>query len=81
MRSTSEVLREAVASLSEAEAAKALDYIRRLRADDQDHVLRDLLSGDPAIHAPDKPFAPLPPVEPVRGAGIPASELLVRDRR
>jgi hypothetical protein len=81
MPSASEVLRETLASLSEADAAKALDYIRQLRGQDPNRALRDLLAGDPAIHLPDRPFAPLPPVEPVRGAGLPASELLVQDRR
>jgi hypothetical protein len=81
MGSAWETLRETVASLSEAEATKALDYIRRLRGEQPDRGLRDLLAGDPAIHVPSTPFARLPAVEPVRGAGIPASELLVRDRR
>ena len=81
MGSAWETLRETVASLSEAEATKALDFIRRLRGEQSDRGLRDLLAGDPAIHVPSAPFARLPAVEPIVGAGVPASELLVRDRR
>lgn len=81
MSSAWETLRETVASLSEAEAAGALDYIRRLRGAETNRPLAALLAGDPSIRLPDRPFAPLPPVEPVRGSGIPASDLLIRDRR
>lgn len=81
MGSAWEGLRDTVASLSEAEAGKALEYIRRLRGERPEHALAGLLAGDPAIHAPNTPCAPLPVVEPIRGADIPASELLVLDRR
>lgn len=81
MGSAWETLRDTLASLSEAEASKALDYIRRLRGDSQERALADLLSDDPTIRLPNAPFAPLPAVEPIHGAGLPASELLMRDRR
>ena len=81
MSSAWETLREAVASLSEAEADKALDYIRRLRGELPDRELAELLAGDPAIQVPSDAFARLPAVEPVCGTGVPASELLVQDRR
>lgn len=81
MGSATETLRDTVASLSEAEAGKALEYIRRLRGEQPERALADLLADDPAIRVPNTPYAPLPAVEPIRGAGIPASELLVRDRR
>jgi len=76
-----ETLRDTVTSLSEAEAAKALEYVQRLRGGQPERTLDQLLAGDAAIHVPDEPFAPLPPVEPIQGAGMPASELLIRDRR
>jgi len=81
MSSVRETLRETVASLSETEAARALEYIQRLRGGAPNRQLANLLAGDPAIHVPDEPFAPLPPVTPVQGSGSPASELLIRDRR
>jgi hypothetical protein len=81
MASASEKLRETIESLSETEAAKALDYIRSLRREQPNRALGALLSGDPSIHLPAMPYAPLPPIEPVHGSGIPASELLIRDRR
>jgi len=81
MSSAREALRETVECLSETEAAKALEYIQRLRGRALDRELGNLLAGDPAIHVPDEPFAALPLIEPVQGVGIPASQLLVRDRR
>ena len=81
MSSALETLRETVASLSEAEAAKALEYIQRLRGGPPSGEWIDVLARDPTIRVPDEPFARLPPVEPVQGAGIPASELLIRERR
>jgi hypothetical protein len=81
MGSAWETLRETVASLSETEAVQALDYIRRLRGAETNRPLAALLADDPSIRLPDRPFDPLPPLEPARGSGIPASELLIRDRR
>ena len=76
-----ETLRETVASLSESEAAKALEYIQRLRDGTRDRELVNLLGGDPAIRLPVEPFVPLPPVKAVKGTGIPASEMLIGNRR
>ena len=81
MSSALETLRETVASLTEVEAVKALEYIQRLRGGARNRELVNLLGDDPAIRVPDEPWAPLPPVKPVEGAGIPASEQLIRDRR
>ena len=75
MESSRETLRQTVASLSESDAAKALAYIKSLRTQPA------LVISDPSIHVPDQPFAPLPPIQPVRGTGAPASEILIRDRR
>ena len=81
MGNACETLREIVTTLSEAEASNTIEYIAQLRAEQPDPILADLFAGAPYIHVPNKPFERLPPVEPIRGSGIPASELLVRDRR
>jgi hypothetical protein len=81
MATASEKLRQTVESLTETEAAQALDYIRSLRRHESNHVANALLSADPSFRVPDSPYAPLPPIEPVHGSGVPASELLLRDRR
>jgi hypothetical protein len=81
MSSARDALHEAVATLNEAEAARALQWIKKMRGAGQRQILVELLAGDPAIHVPEDPFAPLPSIEPLAGDGIPASELLVRDRR
>jgi len=81
MGSARETLRDAVASLSEAEASKALEYIRRFRHDDPEREVAELLAGDATIRVPKTPRTPLPAVKPIRGKGTAASELLIRDRR
>lgn len=80
MASSLDTPRETVASLSENEAAMTLDYLRRLRSRRAETGFAELLAGDPAIRMPGAPCERLPEVQPVNGAGIPASEMLVQDR-
>lgn len=81
MESAREILREAVAAMSEAEARQALQYLRRLRRGSTQNPLGRLFADDATIGVPELPCGPLPDVEAVRGLGTPASELLIRDRR
>ena len=76
-----ESLREEVGTLSESDAMQALNYIRDLRKPRLGLSLAELLAGDPAIHVPPGPAVPLPAFEPAIVTGIPASELLIQDRR
>lgn len=39
------------------------------------------LEGDPTFRVPQKDLGPFPNVKAVKGKGIPASELLVKERR
>lgn len=81
MNSVRETLRSTVASLTDAEATKALDFIKRLRDGHPEPTLAELLADEPAILVPPEPFMPLSALEAIEGSGAPASELLVRDRR
>jgi hypothetical protein len=81
MENAREILREAVAVMSEAEARQALEYLRRLRRGSVQNPLGRLFADDAAISVPELPYGPLPEVEPLSGRGTPASELLIRDRR
>lgn len=81
MSTARETLRETVGSLTEAEAAKALEDIQRPRGVARNRDLAALLGDDPAFRLPDEPAIPPPAVEPAAGTGIPASKTLVRNRR
>ena len=80
MGSASEILKETVSSLSETEAARILDYIRGIRGGENGE-LNILLAGQPGMRPPITPHVPLPSIDPIHGTGVPASELLLRDRR
>lgn len=79
MGSIQEDLRTSIETLSEAEAARAMEFIRRLHGGRESAL--DLLVRDPDIRIPPVEAGGFPPVEPIRGEGMPASRLLIEDRR
>jgi len=81
MNSVKESLRNTIEVLSDEEARQILEFIQRLRTtSDVSPTLRRLAS-DPAFEVPSEPLGDFRVVEPIRGKGIPASRLLVEDRR
>ena len=82
MASAKEILVQEVEQLSEKEAQDVLDLLRRKNPP---KLTREELikraAGHPGIHAPDLNARPFRKVEPIECPGIPASELLIRDRR
>ena len=76
-----QTLLHAVKDLSEDEAQKAMAYIEALRRNAELARLHERLGGRPDISLPAPQVGGFPDVEPIRGKGVPASELLVRDRR
>ena len=81
MSPVKESLVQAVQGLSDEEAQRALAYVESLHAKDALGRLRARLAGHPAITLPAVDRIEFRHVEPIQGKGIPASELLVRDRR
>ena len=73
--------RQAIESLSDEEACKLLELANALRVPATASRLRQLFGGDPTFELPPEDSSGFPPVKPVRGKGIPASKLLIRDRR
>jgi hypothetical protein len=61
------------------EAARTVEFIRRLRGSPESAV--DLLVENPDIRIPPVETRGFAPVEPIRGEGMPASRLLIADRR
>ena len=81
MNPVKESLRDTIELLSDEEARQILDFIQRLRTTrDVSPTLRRLAS-DPAFGVPSEALGHFRVVEPIRGKGIPASSLLVEDRR
>jgi hypothetical protein len=81
MSPTKESVVQAVLELPEEDARKALSYIRSLHAGRERGRLRARLATHPAITLPSDDSGGFSDVAPVQGKGIPASELLVRERR
>lgn len=81
MGSVKEELRRTIEALSEGEAARAMEFIRRLREGVSRKDALDLLARNRDITVPTTAASGFPPVEPIHGEGIPASRLLIEDRR
>ena len=89
MPSEKEILVQQVESLSEEDAREVLELLRTKKkatvTPARPKLTREELirraAGHPGIHAPDPNAPPFRRVEPIECPGIPASELLIRDRR
>jgi hypothetical protein len=89
MTSVRELLVREVERLSEEDAHEVLELLKRkqatgIRPEKAKLTREDLIrraAGHPGIHAPDPTAPPFKKVEPIECPGIPASELLIRDRR
>jgi len=75
-----ESLVESVKALSDDEARQTLDFIHALRRRKDLGELRRRLAGRPGYRLPSPEHSDFPPVEPADTTGIPASELVIRDR-
>jgi hypothetical protein len=81
MGSVKEELRTTIETLSEADAARAMEFIRRVLGRVRGKDALDLLAQNRDIAVPTTTNGGFAPVEPIRGEGIPASRLLIEDRR
>jgi hypothetical protein len=88
MASAKEILFQEVERLSEEDAGRVLELLRSTRtaaATERPDLTRQELirqaSGRPGIRPPDPDAPPFRKVTPITCPGIPASELLIRDRR
>jgi hypothetical protein len=89
MTSIRELLVREVERLSEEDAREVLDLLKRkqvagiglriARPTREDLIQR--LAGHPGIHVPDPGAPPFEKLERIATRGIPASELLIADRR
>lgn len=80
MNSTREQLYNKIEMLDDEEIIKVLEFTQNLRKGKKGSLTLKRLADNPTFHVPQVP-GNFPEVEPVHGKGIPASELLVEDRR
>jgi hypothetical protein len=80
MPSAKQLLHEKIDQVSEEDAREVLELLRTKKNPTREELIRRA-AGHPGIHAPDPNAPPFRRVEPIECPGIPASELLIRDRR
>jgi hypothetical protein len=89
MASAKEILAQEVERLSEKDAQEVLDLLRTKNTGavtpERPKLTREELikraAGHPGIHAPDPNAPPFEEIEPIETRGIPASQMLIADRR
>jgi len=81
MISVKEALRNTVDLLTEEEAYQVWKFTQRMQKQPKVSLTMQRLASDPAFRMPAKGPGPFRRVEPIEGKGIPASKLLVEDRR
>ena len=81
MSSAKDMLRQAIEALTEDQARQVLGFIHGFRRKSDLERIRKAVGNDPAIELPAHEPPEHQPFDPVKGTGIPASKLLVNDRR
>ena len=88
MASMKEILVQEVERLSEEDARQVLELLRTTKTAGATHrpkLSREELirraAGHPGIHPPDPDAPPFEKVEPIETRGVPASQMLIADRR
>jgi hypothetical protein len=84
-----EILVQEVARLSDEDAQEILELVRTKKkgavTPERPKLTREELikraAGHPGIHVPDPDAPPFEKVEPIETRGIPASQMLIADRR
>ena len=80
MDSTKELLYDTIKILNDEEIIKVLEFARNLKEEKKGSLTLKRLADNPTFHVP-QILGNFSKVEPIHGEGIPASELLVEDRR
>ena len=81
MISVKELLCNIIESLNDDEAHRLLELAQNLQNNHEFSPTISRLASDPTFKVPSKIHGNFRPVKPIKGKGIPASQLLVEDRR
>ena len=76
-----ESLHHTVEQLNDEEAQQVLAFAQQLKAREEISPTLKRLASDPAFEVPSEERSVFRQIKPIQGKGIPASELLVEDRR
>ncbi len=81
MSSVKASLRTTIESLSEQEARQIMEIVRALKSKKEASLTLKRLAVDSAFKISSKQSKPFRAIQPIQGKGIPASKLLIEDRR
>jgi hypothetical protein len=81
MNHLKEILHNAIDSLNDDDAQMILEYTKHLKEQKEISRILSNLADDPTFEIPLEINKPFPIVKPIKFDGIPASELLIKDRR
>jgi hypothetical protein len=81
MDAAKELLWHMIEQMSDAEARQLLEFAQHLQRRHDDSLTLKRLATDPAFKLPENGVMAFRIVEPIQGKGMPASKLLVDDRR
>jgi hypothetical protein len=81
MSAVKESLQQMIEQMSDAEARQLLEFARQLQHRPDTSLTLKRLATDPAFKAPGNGVRAFRIIEPIQGKGIPASKLLVDNRR
>jgi len=80
MNSLKELLHNTIEYLNDKEVGEVLEFAQNLKKKNAVSLTLKRLASNPTFHVP-QVLGDFSQVEPIHGEGIPASELLVEDRR
>jgi hypothetical protein len=81
MNAVKELLWHLIEQMSDTEARQLLEFVQHLQHRRDDSLTLKRLAPDPAFKVPGNGVRAFRIVEPIQGKRIPASKLLVDDRR
>lgn len=81
MSSAKESLHNTIELLNDEEARQILEFVQRIRKKSDVSLTLERLASDPTFKIPSEGVGVFRVIKPIRGKGIPASRLLMEDRR
>jgi hypothetical protein len=81
MLSVKESLHRTLDMISDEDALRVLTFIEQMRRHPRRSLKLKRLAGDPMFKVPPRKLEHFANVDPVEGQGVPASQMLLEDRR
>jgi len=81
MSSVKELLHNTIESMDDEDAIELLNFARRLKEKKDIWLVSERLTNNPNFKIPSDKSKGFKTIVPIQGKGIPASELLIKERR